>query len=83
MTRDVLAIHPEATLGEAVAAMRAFQIDCLPVVDRDLLVGALTRGDLRRAGVAEELLGAWRERRHDPSPVNEDGTSIIDLGEAE
>jgi CBS domain-containing protein len=85
MATDVLGIHAHATLGEAVAAMRLFQVSCLPVVDRDLLVGLLTRGDLRRAGVTEELLGAipgaGREARS--GQRGEDAGSIIELGEAE
>jgi hypothetical protein len=58
MSGEVLAIDPNATLGDAVAALRGFRVGCLPVVAGDLLVGVITRGDLRRAGVPEELLGA-------------------------
>jgi signal-transduction protein with cAMP-binding, CBS, and nucleotidyltransferase domain len=52
------AVGVEATLGEAAAAMRARGIAMLVVVNGHELVGVITRGDLRRVGVPEELLGA-------------------------
>jgi acetoin utilization protein AcuB len=60
MSREVFAVPPGATLADAVAAMSGLGIGCLPVVAGGLLVGVLTRGDLRRAGVPEALLGARR-----------------------
>jgi len=57
MSRDVFTITPDATLGHALAAFARLPVGCLPVVDGDRIVGILTRGDLRRAGVPEPLLG--------------------------
>jgi predicted transcriptional regulator len=48
---DLFALDSHATLGEAVAAMADLHVDCLPVVADQLVVGAVTRRDLRRAGV--------------------------------
>ncbi len=58
MARDVFALQPSSTLAEAAAAMRALAVGCLPVVERERPVGVVTRGDLRRAGIPEQLLGA-------------------------
>lgn len=58
LTRDVLALDVGATLGEAAAAMSTLGIGCLPVLDRGVVAGVLTRGDLRRLGVPESALGA-------------------------
>jgi predicted transcriptional regulator len=58
MRPSLLAIRSDETLGEAAAAMARLGIGCLPVVDRATVVGMITRGDLRRAGVPERLLGA-------------------------
>jgi hypothetical protein len=60
MSSDVLAVPPLATLGDVVAALSGLGIGCLPVVDGGRLVGMITRGDLRRSGVPEALLGARR-----------------------
>lgn len=51
-------VHHGATLGEAVTVMREKHIGILLVVRSSELAGVLSRGDLRRAGVPEELLGA-------------------------
>ncbi len=56
MSREVIAIEPTATLGEAAAALRALAIGCLPVVSERVVAGLLTRGDLRRLGIPDELL---------------------------
>ncbi len=58
MSTEVFAIDAGGSLGEAVAAMSALKIGCLPVFMQSMVVGILTRGDLRRAGVEESLLGA-------------------------
>lgn len=39
-------IHPDATIREAAAALRAFRIGCLPVVESGTLVGMITALDL-------------------------------------
>jgi CBS domain-containing protein len=46
MTRELFVISPRAPLGEAAAAMRVLDLDCLPVVDDGLLLGLISRGDL-------------------------------------
>jgi hypothetical protein len=51
MGGDVFVIDAAAQLGEAAAAFDALNIGCLPVVREGRLVGVLTRGDLRRAGL--------------------------------
>lgn len=51
-------VRSGATLGQAVTAMREKHIGILLVVKARELAGVLTRGDLRRTGVPEELLGA-------------------------
>jgi CBS domain-containing protein len=54
MAEEIFAIHPTATLGAALAAMRTLKVGCLPVVADGFLVGVISRGDLRRAGIPEE-----------------------------
>jgi hypothetical protein len=56
MSTEIFAIHPTASLGAAVSALRWLRIGFLPVVADGFLVGVITRGDLRRAGIPEELL---------------------------
>ena len=58
MSSNVYALDRSSTLAEAAAAMRTLGVGCLPIVERDLPVGLVTRGDLRRAGVPEPALGA-------------------------
>jgi CBS domain-containing membrane protein len=45
METEVTTISPGAALGEAAALMNARKIGCLPVIDREQLVGILTEGD--------------------------------------
>ncbi|MBI4259665.1 MAG: CBS domain-containing protein [Actinobacteria bacterium] len=56
MTKDVVTIHPTASLREAAAAMTERWIRHLPVVERGRVVGILSQRDL--AGV---LAGALNE----------------------
>ncbi len=51
-------VPPGTSLRAAAKVMADHHVGCLPVVASDELVGVVTRGDLRRAGVAEQLLGA-------------------------
>jgi CBS domain-containing protein len=60
MRKDLFALDARETLGVAAAAMRRLAVGALPVVSDFLVLGVITRGDLRRAGVPEELLGARR-----------------------
>ncbi len=55
--RPPITIPPTATLGEALERMNQHHVGCLPVLEGGhSLVGIITRGDLRRIGVPEELL---------------------------
>jgi CBS-domain-containing membrane protein len=65
MTREVFALRAGATLGEALAAMTSLRVGVLPVIGDRLIVGMISRGDLRRVGVPEERLGASRCARCD------------------
>lgn len=58
MNRDVLGIDAGATLKDAASAIATLGIGILPVFRHGRLSGMLSRGDLRRAGVPEALLGA-------------------------
>jgi len=49
MTRDVVTIHPTASLTEVVEIMEKQGVKRLPVVSADRLVGIITRSDLLRA----------------------------------
>jgi CBS domain-containing protein len=51
MSRDAVAIDATATLGEAVAVLRALGIGCLPVVSERVVAGWVTRAELQRIGV--------------------------------
>ncbi len=48
MTRDVLTIAADATLGEAAARMADRRMGCLPVVEGGRLVGVVTETDIVR-----------------------------------
>jgi hypothetical protein len=57
----LFALSLRNNLGQAAASLAQLGIGCLPVVDAaGRLLGMVTRGDLRRAGVPERLLGAHR-----------------------
>jgi CBS-domain-containing membrane protein len=56
MQRDIVVIDAAATLAEAAALMHELGVGCLPVAREQRLVGIITRGDLERAGLREELL---------------------------
>jgi hypothetical protein len=60
MPEDLFALDSAANLGVAAAAMSRLGVGMLPVVTDKLVLGVITRGDLRRAGAPEELLGARR-----------------------
>ncbi|MCS7171894.1 MAG: CBS domain-containing protein [Armatimonadetes bacterium] len=46
MTREVITISPQATVEEAATLLRRHRIGCLPVLDREQLVGIVTKSDL-------------------------------------
>src|SRR4051812_32818242 len=58
MSREVLALEDDANLAAAASAMREHHVGMLPVLAAGTLAGVITRGDLRRAGLPEPLLGA-------------------------
>lgn len=49
MVDEVVTTTPDATLSRAANLMSQMKVGCLPVVDRDRLVGILTESDLVRA----------------------------------
>jgi nucleotide-binding universal stress UspA family protein/predicted transcriptional regulator len=49
MTRSVITIGPEASIGDAVGLILSHRIGALPVIEDDRLVGILTETDLLRA----------------------------------
>ena len=53
MTYDVIAIQPRTTLREAAQRLRRQRLGALPVVDKEKLVGIVTRSDLLDALLAE------------------------------
>jgi CBS domain-containing protein len=61
MSRDVVAVRQDTTLGQAVRLMLYKQFSGLPVVDEaGRLVGILTEGDLlRRVETETEAKGGW------------------------
>lgn len=50
-------VAPSISVLDAVEVMNAGAISCLPVIDGANVVGVLTRTDLRRAGIASDILG--------------------------
>lgn len=64
MTRDVIAIDPDATVMEAARVMLEHHISGLPVIDKQgKLVGVLSEGDFlrRRETRTERRRGRWLE----------------------
>lgn len=53
MSKEVVTIEPDTPLNEAIVKMVRRDINRLPVVDRNELVGIVTRGDVIR-GLAKE-----------------------------
>lgn len=49
MSRSVVAIGPDAPLFEAAEKMDKYDVNRLPVVQKDRLIGIITRGDLLKA----------------------------------
>ncbi|HND74510.1 MAG TPA: CBS domain-containing protein [Saprospiraceae bacterium] len=48
MIKDPITISPDATVLDALEVMRNKQIGCLPVVDKNELVGIITETDFLR-----------------------------------
>ena len=55
MTRDIHLATPDQTLAEAAAEMAKADIGCLPVGQRDKLVGMLTDRDIVVRAIAKGL----------------------------
>ena len=54
MSRKLITASPDTTIREAAGVMVREKIGCLPVVDRNLLVGIVTEADLLEMLVREE-----------------------------
>jgi CBS domain-containing protein len=55
MTRNVVAVPGDATLGEAAELMKNHDIGFLPVISSDVLVGVLTDRDIVVRGIGRGL----------------------------
>jgi chloride channel protein, CIC family len=68
--RDVVSATPSDTAGEALDRILQEQVEHLPVVDDDRLVGICTRTDIMRARRTqwehEQTEPSWRARRRSP-----------------
>jgi CBS domain-containing protein len=53
MSRDVQYVSPDITLREAASLMKKIDAGCLPVAERDKLVGMITDRDIAVRGMAE------------------------------
>jgi len=56
MTRDVVTIESDTPLTEAIVKMVRMGISRLPVVDKQTIVGIVTRGDVIRGLAKEEIV---------------------------
>lgn len=56
MTRDIVTVSPQTTLGEARQLLAVSHLRCLPVVKESKLVGLLLQSDPRLASARAELL---------------------------
>jgi len=54
MSKDVVVVSPDLLLGEAIVKMVQGGINRLPVVEKNVLVGIVTRGDVIRGLAREE-----------------------------
>ena len=83
MTRDVLAVAPEDTLGEAAQKMVDRRVGSAVVMDFGRLIGILTERDLMRATAGRTHSSEARVREWmtaDPVTVEED-TSAADAAQ--
>ncbi len=53
--RRPVTTHPDATIAECAQCMAKHQVSCLPIVDRERLVGIVTDRDLRNRVLARHL----------------------------
>jgi acetoin utilization protein AcuB len=64
MTKKVITVAPETSLRDAAKLLFHHKIGCLPVVEKDDLVGIITEGDILRAYIEQE-------ERFEVSPASE------------
>ena len=55
MTYSVIAVSPKTSLREAAQSLRNQRLGALPVVEKDKLVGIITRSDLLDAMLSEQV----------------------------
>jgi acetoin utilization protein AcuB len=55
MSSPAIAVNPDTTLPAANAIMKEKQIRHLPVLEKDRLVGIVSRGDLREASISASI----------------------------
>lgn len=75
MTKQVITIHSDALLEEAVRLMRTNRISCLPVMEQDVLVGIITEDDIFDAFIS--LLGFMDTGTRIAIAVKEDKVGIL------
>jgi CBS domain-containing membrane protein len=66
MEKDVLTANPEMPAAEAARILEIRRIGCLPVIDRDKLIGIITEGDFlrfarRHFDIEDARAAAWQE----------------------
>ncbi|MFO7726978.1 MAG: CBS domain-containing protein [Desulfonatronovibrio sp.] len=71
MSRDIVTIVPEGSVGETLRLMTRQRISCIPVVEHGCAVGIITERDLvsKLAGGGPDMLG-WAVDRVMSSPVH-------------
>ena len=64
MTKDVITVGPDVSMGDALALMKKHKIERLPVIHREKLFGIITEMDIRR------------EQRHIDAVRDKDGNLV-------
>lgn len=89
MTRDIHIASPEQTIADAAAEMARADIGCLPVGDKDKLVGMVTDRDIVLRAVAKgldtttrvsEVMTASIKYCYDDQSVDEVARNMAQLG---